>query len=175
VRLDKKTKNLPARLYLKPHNNFIIQDLSILLPMDAFHRAGLHGFFNAIFRAAFGQNNFSYFFGFIKCKDFGTQFHTALTTNTFVGINDYLFSHFELSFQHVLIYMKSLSGPQWLNIILLKPKTRRDFRIVVKRKRYVGERLFTFKKDFSPAFILKQFILPTSAAGKSAGGGLKST
>jgi hypothetical protein len=67
--------------------------VSVFFPVDTFNRAGFNGLLDAVFRAAFGQNHFRFFFGFVKCEDFGAKFHAALAANAFFRVDNYLFSH----------------------------------------------------------------------------------
>jgi len=71
--------------------------------MDAFYGARSHRFFNAIFRAAFGKNDFGLFFIFVKCKDLLTKLDTTLTANAFVSIYDNPSCHF-ITFFYIFMY-----------------------------------------------------------------------
>ena len=69
-----------------------------VLPDDAVNRTRLHRFFNTILRTAFGQDDFCFFLFFIKCKNLGAKFNTALTADAFISIDYDSSGHGSISF-----------------------------------------------------------------------------
>jgi hypothetical protein len=56
--------------------------------MYALRRTSIHRLFNTILGAALGQDDFGFFFFFVKRKYFRTKLNTAFAANAFVGVND---------------------------------------------------------------------------------------
>jgi hypothetical protein len=72
--------------------------------MDAFHGAGIHRLFDAIFRPALGQDDFGFFFGFVKGKNLGTQLYATFAPDAFFSVYNHDFSHLTCSFFRLWIW-----------------------------------------------------------------------
>jgi hypothetical protein len=66
---------------------------SILLPVDAFHGTGGHGFLDAILGAAFRQNHLSFFFLLVESEYLRAKFYAALTADALFGVDNYFLGH----------------------------------------------------------------------------------
>jgi hypothetical protein len=69
---------------------------SFLFPMNAFHRAGLDGLFNAILLASFRQSDLRFLFGFVERKGFRANLYTGLTAGAFFHVDHKFSAHSSL-------------------------------------------------------------------------------
>jgi hypothetical protein len=79
----------------------ITSSLSLLLPMDAFNRAGLDGLLNLVFRGALLVNDLCLSRVFVEFKDLRTDLLAGTASDALLFINEDLSRHKKTSFAGV--------------------------------------------------------------------------
>ena len=74
-----------------------------IFPCNAIRRTRLHRFFNTVFGSALRHDHFCFFFFFVKRKNFCAKLNTALTADTFIGVDHNFSGHYTIPLYEFII------------------------------------------------------------------------